>query len=146
MEVQALKLLVTEDEVNELIKRHLTDTGSIENLRVRLTPEGVVVQGEYPTFLMKMAFETVWELTAVGPELQARLAALRVKGLPAGLLKGVLMGMIRDTLAGLPGVQVQDDAVCIHAVEAALAHTIPLRVCFTAVRCSIGALVLEAKT
>jgi hypothetical protein len=146
MELQALKLFVSEDTVNGLIKKYVPDTGSIENLRIRLTPEGVVIAGDYPTFLMKMAFETLWELTAAGPELLARLTSVRVAGLPAGLLKGALLKLLRDAVTGQPGIQILDEAVRIHAEQVAGAHGVPLRVRFTGLRCSIAGLVLEAGT
>jgi hypothetical protein len=144
MEIQALRLLITEATANELVKRHLPEAGAVEGLRVRLTPEGVVVQGEYPTFMMKMAFETLWELAVSGPELVARLASARVAGLPANIFKGALMKMVRDAASQGPGVRVSEDAIFLNVEQAAGVAGAPLRVRFTAVRCSIGALVLEA--
>ena len=144
MEIQSLKLLVSEDELNELVRQHQHEMGAVEKLRLRLTPEGVIVQGEYPTFLMKMAFETLWELGVNGPEVQARLAAVRVAGLPAGMLKGALLKMIADVAGKEPGVRLQDDVVSVHLEEAARARGLFLRVCLNAVRCSVGCLVVEA--
>ena len=59
MYIHSLKLSLTEQEINELATTLTADHHSVQNLRVRLTPEGIVVLGEYPTMLMKMAFETV---------------------------------------------------------------------------------------
>jgi len=144
MHIQALKLVVTEAEVNTLVKKYVPDSNSVENLRIRLTPEGEVVAGEYPTFMMKVAFETVWTIIAVGAEVIARLADARVSGLPAGMLKGALMKMIRDQAGHEPGVRVLEDTIRIHLVEAAQAHSVPLRVNFTVVFCGVGTLLLEA--
>src|SRR3954469_21761959 len=99
MEILALKLFVTEASVNDLLTRFLPGQGSVENLRLRLTPEGVVIQGDYPALLVKMAFETLWEVTAVGGEVRARLAKALVAGMPAGMLRGVLLKVIRDVTA-----------------------------------------------
>jgi hypothetical protein len=144
MHIQALKLFVTEAEINELVKKYVPNSSAVEGLRVRLTPEGVVVQGEYPTFMMNLAFETLWEVRAVGAEVVARLANARVSGVPAGWLKGALMKMIRDLMGAEPGVRVQEDTLRVHLEEAARARSVPLRVNFTAVRCSVEVLVLEA--
>jgi hypothetical protein len=144
MEILALKLFVNEAEANDLVKKHLPDSGAIENLRVRLTPEGVVVQGEYPAFMMKVTFETLWELSVAGPEVVAHLASARVAGLPAGILKGAMLKMIRDAVAQGAGVRVGEDAVRVHAEEAARAFGVPLKVRFIAVRCSLASLVIEA--
>jgi hypothetical protein len=144
MEIQALKLFVTEDEINDLLEKFLPPDLPIQELSVRLTPEGVVVQGVYPSLLVKMAFETLWEITAAGTELNARLANVKVAGLPAGKLRGLLIKMIRDAIASEPGLSVQDNALRVDVEEALRAKSLPLQVSFTGVRCSLNSLVLEA--
>jgi len=144
MEIQSLKVFVTEDEANDLLARVLPDAEPLEELRVRLTPEGVVVQGSYPAMMFKTSFETLWEVTAAGPELVARLVNVKIAGLPATLFKGALLRMIRDAVANQPGVRVQEEAVRVHVEELARHQGLPLRVRFSAVRCSIASLVLEA--
>jgi hypothetical protein len=144
MEIHSLKLFVTDADVAALAARALRDHESLEGLRVRLTPEGVVLQGEYPTAFFKVSFETVWQITASGPVVQVRLDAVKVAGLPAGLLRGALMNMIRDAVAREAGVTVADETIVIHVPEAARAQGVDFRVNFTAVRMSIGVAVLEA--
>jgi hypothetical protein len=144
MEIQTLKLFVTEAELNALAAKAVPDTEAIENLRIRLTPEGVLVQGEYPTFLLKVAFETQWELTADGAELRAHLTSVKVAGLPAGLLKGALLKMLRDSFSEAAGVRVLDEAVLFNVEAIATARGVPLRVNLTAVRPSFATLILEA--
>jgi hypothetical protein len=144
MEIHSLKLFVTDADAAALAARALRDHDSIEDLTVRLTPDGVLLQGEYPTSFFKVSFETVWQVSASGPEVQVRLAAVKVAGLPAGLLRGALMNMIRDAVAGEPGVTVADETIVIHVSEAARAQGVDFRVHFTAVRMSIGTAVLEA--
>src|ERR671932_113917 len=104
MEILGLKLFVTEAEVNDLAKKHLPDDGAVEDLRIRLTPEGVLVSGEYPALRFKVPFETLWELSVAGPEVRARLAAIKVAGIPAGILKGALLKMARDAVGQEPGL------------------------------------------
>jgi hypothetical protein len=69
--------------------------------------------------------------------------SVKMAGISAGLLKGVLMRMIRDAVQAQPWVRVQEEVVRVHVVEAARAQGLPLRVQFSAVRCSIASLVLE---
>jgi hypothetical protein len=144
MDIQALKLFVTEDEINDLLARFLPPDLPVQKLGVRLTPEGVVVQGVYPTLLVKMAFETLWEITAAGTEVEARLADVKVAGLPAGKLRGLLVKMIRDAASREAGVCVRNESVRVDVGEALRAKGLPLRVNFTGVRCSLNSLVLEA--
>jgi hypothetical protein len=144
MEIQALKLFVTEDEINDILATFLPSDLPVQDLGVRLTPEGVVVQGVYPTLLVKMAFETLWEVAAAGPEVEARLANVKVAGLPAGKLRGLLVKLIRDAASRQPGLRVQGESLRVNVEEALRAKDLPLKVNFTAVRCGPNSLVLEA--
>jgi hypothetical protein len=144
MEIQRLKLFITEDEANEWVQKIIPDPDPIENLYVKLTPEGVLVQGTYPAMMFKTSFETFWELNVIGPEIVARLASVKIAGLPAGLFKGALLRMIRDAVVAQPGIRVQEECVRVNAEEMARNQEVPLRVRFTTIRCSIASLVLEA--
>jgi hypothetical protein len=145
MEVQKLQLLVTEESANRLLTAHFPPHSEVENLLVRLTPEGVVVSGKYPTMLLRVSFEAVWTVTvAAGGEVEARLASLRVAGLPAGKLKSVLFGMVRDELKGKAGVRVEEDVVRVSLNELLRAEGLPLRVTLTAIECAAGQIIVRA--
>jgi hypothetical protein len=144
MEIQALKLLITDADLAALATRALAGSETIEELQARLTPEGVVLSGKYPTSFFKVSFETVWRVSATGPEIHVKLETIRVAGLPAKLLRGALMKTVRDKVEGEAGVRVEDDTVIIHVSDAARAHGAEVTVNFTAVRMSIGAAVVEA--
>ncbi len=144
MEIQSLRLSVGEDELNELAQELSKDKSAVENLRVRLTPEGVVVLGDYPAMLMKMAFETLWEVSGMGSIVCVRLAAVKVSGVPAGMLRGVLLKTIRDMLAHETGVRVEDDVIRVDLSQHASLQKLRLRIHLTAVRCNLGNLTIEA--
>jgi len=145
MEIQSLKVLVTDADLAALLKEAMSNHDSIEGLEARLTPEGALLRGEYPTgFGLKVPFETVWQLVPAGPVLQVQLASVKVAGVPAGLLRGALIRMVRDAVEGQPGLSVQDEAVVIDVAAAARRYGVAVRVAFTAVRMSFGAMVVEA--
>jgi hypothetical protein len=144
MEIQALKLFFTDADVAALAALALEDSEAIEDLQVRLTPEGVLVSGKYPTSFFKVSFETVWGVSAAGAEIRVLLDAMRVAGLPGNLLRGALMKTLRDRVEGIPGVRVEGETVIIHLPEAARGQGLELLVNFTVVRLSIGAAVVEA--
>jgi hypothetical protein len=146
MEIQALKLFITDADLAALVARYLAEAETIEELQVRLTPEGVVLSGKYPAAFFKVPFETVWQVIAAGPDVHVKLDAVRVAGLPANLLRGALMKTVRDKLEGQPGMRVDEDSVIIHVTDAARAHGVDVRVHFTTVRMSIGAAVVEASS
>src|SRR3954452_12931913 len=117
MDIQALRLSVGEDDVNRLLEGHLQATAPVEGLRVRFTPEGMVVEGRYPALFMKVWFETRWELTPAGSEVHARLASVNVAGVPAGMLRGMLLRTLRDAAAYHPAVQVGDEVVRVDVAQ-----------------------------
>jgi hypothetical protein len=144
MHIQSLRLRVTDADVSALLDQFRPEDGPVEDLGVRLTPEGVIVAGVYPALMMKVAFETVWEVTAAGPSLAVRLAHVKVAGLPARVLRGVLLRLIRDATAGQPALHVRDDALHLHLEELAQAQGVPLQVRLTRVRIGDGWLTVEA--
>lgn len=144
MHIHALKLSVTEQELNELVAALPSAKNSVQNLRVRLTSEGVIVLGEYPTLLMKMAFETLWEVKGVGSIVEARLAEVKVAGLPAAMLRAVLLKTLRDLLAREPGVRVAEESIHVDLGKHTAIQKLRLNIHLTAVQCSPGNLLIEA--
>jgi hypothetical protein len=144
MDIQLLRILVREGEINELLLRYVPPEAAVQNLHVRLTPDGVVVAGDYPTFMVKMAFETLWAVSAADGKVLARLGSVKVAGLPAGMLRGVLLRVIRDATAQQQGIHVEGEAISIDVGEVLKSRQIPVGVQVTAVRCGAGELTIEA--
>lgn len=144
MDIHALKLSIAEETINSLIAEHAPKESAIEDLRVSLTPEGIRITGYYPTMLMKMAFETLWEVRGVGSVVEARLASIKVSGLPAGMLRGVLLKTIRDAVENKPGISVEDASIRVDLSQLPATQKLRLRVNLTAVRCDPGQLIIEA--
>jgi hypothetical protein len=146
MEIQTLKLIINEDDLNSLLPQILPDDVPIEDLRIELVPEGVIVRGEYPTLLLKMPFETLWLLTTVEGRLCATLASVKVSGVGGGMLRGVLMKMIRDGTAQEEGLEVHEASLTLDIEKLLSAKGLPLRVHLTAVQCGLHNLTIEAGT
>ena len=146
MEIQSLKLLLTDADLAAFLAKNAPKDEPIEDLQAHFTPDGVLVTGRYPTPFMSVHFETVWQLASAGTDVRAKLTAIRVLGLPGNVLAGALMKMVGDAVEGKPGVRVENDEVVVHVAEAARAEGVEVAVNFTAVRCSIGAAVIEAGT
>jgi hypothetical protein len=144
MEIHTLKLTVAEQELNELMAEAPQGKSTVENLRVRLTPEGIVVLGDYPIMFMKVGFETLWEVKGIGSIVEAHLANIKVSGLPAGKLRGVLIKTLRDLLAKEPGVLVTDESIHVDLSKHSTLQKLRLRIHLTGVRCDPGQLVIEA--
>lgn len=144
MQIHALKMSITEQQLNELVADLASGHNPVQNLRVRLTPEGIFALGEYPTMLMRMAFETLWEVKGIGTLVEARLASIKVSGLPARMLRAVLMKTLRDLLTAEPGVRVVEETIQVDLSKLTAIQRLRLRIHLTEVRCDPGNLVIEA--
>ncbi len=144
MHIHALKMSVTEQELNELAAALPAGHNSVQNLQVCLTVNGIVVRGDYTALLMKMAFETLWEVKGAGSIVQARLASVKVAGLPAAMLRNVLLKTLRDLLAREPGVRVTDESIHVDLSKHTAIQKLRLNIHLTAVQCGTGKLIIEA--
>ena len=145
MEIQALKLLVPEDAVNRLVAEHAPKDVPVQKLVVRLTPEGVRVQGEYPTVFMKVAFDSL--VDANGGRGTARSAAGGSEGV--GFPRNNAAGRDLQDAQGIrarsdPGLTVDGDTLRINIDQFLAAKGLPLKVNLREVLCRLGSLLIEA--
>jgi hypothetical protein len=143
MEIQALKLLVTEQDLNEIIRKHLPDDQPLENLQIRVAPEGVYVTGEYP-LLFRVGFETMWELEIQGGKLLARLAALKAMGLPATVFKSAVLKAIEEAVQKEDWLAFDADTIVVDVDRLLAGEGIRAKTNLNAVRCQAGALLIES--
>jgi hypothetical protein len=145
MEILALKATVSEQVLNELAARYLPRDVPVEELRISVTPDGVVVKGEYP-LLVTVSFETLWELSVADGKVVARLARFRTLGMPMNVLKSVVMGAISSAAKSEPWLEVEKDTVRIDVDKALAGEGLRARTNLTAVRCQPGTVVIEGGT
>ncbi len=143
MEIHALKLLITEKDLNDAAGRHLPDDEEVRQVKIRLAPEGVYVSGVY-RMLFNVAFETLWEPGVAGGKLVARLASFKALGIPMSLLKSMIMSAIKDTIGREQAFEIDEECVRLDVDRLLAAQELPLRTNLTAVRCQAGRLILEA--
>jgi hypothetical protein len=143
MEILALKANLSEQVLNELLARHLPADAPVEALRIAITPEGVVVQGEYP-LLVTVSFESLWELSVADGKVLARLARLRTLGMPMPVLRSVVMSAIAAAARSEDWIAVDQETVRIDVDRALAKEGLRARTNLTAVRCEPGVLVIEA--
>jgi hypothetical protein len=122
----------------------LPEDASVENLRVRITPAGVHVLGDYPTVFGKVPFETHWEMRVSAGLVHARLVALQVSGTPGNMFRTMVLGLIQEALGSGEGVQLEQETLRIDVDTVARSKNVLLRCNLRAVRCEAGRLLLEA--
>jgi hypothetical protein len=142
VEIQALKLLLTEQDLNQLVARALTDVQPVRDVQVRLTPEGIGVSGIYPTALLKVHFDTLWQPFVRDGKAAARLTDLKVVGFGGGLLRKVLLGILADAAKLEDALKVEDDTVLFDLDRALARQGLTGRTNLSAVQCQEGALLL----
>src|SRR5262245_12357088 len=143
MEIQALRLIITEDDLNALVQQHLPPDSPVENLHIRVAADGVFVKGVYPLFI-NVSFETQWEVSVVAGKVQARLATLRALGVPGNVINSAVLKLVADAAEKEPWLRVDKDTV-IADVDAALAKEgLRARTNLARVTCAAGQIVVEA--
>ncbi|HJT77794.1 MAG TPA: hypothetical protein VJ739_11385 [Gemmataceae bacterium] len=156
MEIQALRLLLTEHDLHHLAVRGAGPELAVRDLRVGIAAEGVSVSGTYPTSFLDVPFVTLWHLSVRGGRLAARLAsvqtgngagdlALDVFGLISpGAVRGTLMNAVARAVQGEDGLCVEGEAILVDFDRLAARSGLPVRTNLTGVRCGPGCLVLES--
>ena len=143
MEIVALKATLSEQALNEVVAKHLPADAPVEDLRLAITPEGIVVKGEYP-LLVTVAFETLWELSVVDGKVIARLARLRTLGMPMTVLRSVAMSAIAAAAKAEDWIQVDNESVRIDVDRAFAKEGLRARTHLKSITCQPGLLTVEA--
>jgi hypothetical protein len=143
MEIQSLKVRITEKDLNDWAGQWLPEDQPIEDLKLRLTPEGVTVAGTYPLFV-SVSFETLWEPGVRDGKLTAKLARIKAMGLPMVVFRSVVTKGIADALKGEDWVRVEEETVVLDLDVLLAKQGINARTNLTAVRCGAEELLLEA--
>jgi hypothetical protein len=142
MELEALRLVISEDDLNRMARQWTPEDAPVRNLNARIAPEGVTVTGDAAQFAV--SFETRWTLRVAERMLLVRLEEIRAGWLPSGMLRGMLVSVLRDAAAKTPGVSVEEEAVRVDLDAVLKHHGLELKTNLSAVRCEAGRLVIEA--
>lgn len=143
MEIQALRLVVTDQDLNHLAEQALTQNPQVKDLRVAIAPDGVHVSGVY-VMMMGISFETVWTPSVKDGKVAAQLANLKVSGFGGAMLKPALMAALSDTLKQEEGIAIQGDAIVVDPDRLLAAKGVQLRLNLSHVSCAAGQIVIES--
>ena len=145
MEVQALKLSLSEQDLNDLLRKYLPADQPIEELTVRVGPQGLTVSGVYPLFI-NVHFETHWQLGLEDGQVTARLAHFKAMGVPGNIFKSAIVKMIEDVARAEDWVRVQGDTLWIDVDRCIGKFAFPARTNLKVVDCQAGLIILEGGT
>jgi hypothetical protein len=154
MEIQALRLLLTDQDLQRLAVAGAGADAVIREVRVRVTPEGVYVCGVYPTSFLDVPFATLWQLSVRGGLVAARLASIQTGDgdggldvlalLGPGAVRGTVMNAIARAVQGDDSFRVDGETVLLDPDR--LAGRRGWRLCtnLATIRCHAGGLVIES--
>ena len=144
MEIHALKLVVTDVDLNELARKQLPKGAPVRNLRVRIEDGLLRVGGDYRGMLIPVPFDTAWELSVRERRVCVRLAGVTVVGLPVNMLRGMILSGFARLAAKEASVRVEGDTLLVDVDGLMQAHGVLLRTNLKSIRCLPGQIVLEA--
>lgn len=143
MEIESLRLSISEQELDTLAARLLANQKKVRALRVKLISGGIRVAGEYQLFV-GVPFETLWRVSVLDGKLAAHFEQLKVAGLRGGMLKGALMEAIAAASQKEDSLKVEADTVLFNHERLLQKHGLPLSIRFSAVFCESGRLIIES--
>src|SRR5580700_771228 len=110
MEIHRLHLTLTEQDLNDLARKHMPGDIGIEEFEIAIKPEGVRIKGVYPVFV-PVSFEALWELGVLHGKATAKLTNFRTMGMPGNVLKSLIMNVVADAAKKERWLEVQGDWV-----------------------------------
>jgi hypothetical protein len=143
MELHLLKLSLTEQDLNDFLRKHLPPDAGVEDVRVQISPQGITVTGTYP-FFISVRFETLWEVSIENGQGVARLASLKAMGVPGNIFKSAVVKMVEDAARKENWIRISGDRF-IADVELAFAkYAFAARLHLKSVTLQPGLILVEA--
>ena len=143
MEIHALKMSVTEQDINALLQKHLPADQPIEDLTATLSPKGLTVAGVYPLFI-NVHFETLWQIGLDGGCITARLEHFKAMGVPGNIFKSAVVKMIEDVAGTESWLRIQGDTLWVDVDCCIAKYAFPAQTHLKSVECLPGQIVIQA--
>ncbi|MBI1832515.1 MAG: hypothetical protein HYR84_13820 [Planctomycetes bacterium] len=143
MELHSLKVSLTEQDLNDLLRKYLPKDIEIDDLRVQLTDQGVHVTGSYP-FFISVRFETIWEVTVEAGHAAARLTSFSAMGVPGNIFKSAVLKIVEDIAKHENWVRVVGDRALADLELGCAKYAVAARLRLKSIVVKPGVLLVEA--
>jgi hypothetical protein len=141
MEIQLLKLSVSDMDLNQLASQTLVWPDAICDVHFSVMPQGVRVTGVYQQFI-GIPFQMLWQLSVSDGKVIGRIERMRAGFIAVGFFKKYILKHI----AAATNLAIRD-GMLVFDVDARLADKgWPLRLNLTTIRCTLGSLIVESCT
>ena len=144
MEIESLTLIVEEADLQQMVSRHVQASAPVKDLTVKLLPEGAIVRGSYPTFLVSIPFESHWKLSVKSHRLRAQLTRISIVGLSADAVRSAILGNLQALTAKEAGTQVEGDRMIIDLDRVLHAQGLSIKTNLQSVQLEVGRMILRA--
>lgn len=134
---------MTDQDLNELLRRHLPPGLPVKDIKIAITPPGIVLQGVYPMFV-NVAFETLWEPAVEQGKLTVKLSQFKAMGMGGNMFKGAILKQIAEAVQGKDFVGLVDDTLVLDLDRLLQRNGVMAKTNLTRVGCEAGRIVLEA--
>jgi hypothetical protein len=143
MELHALKLSLTEQDLNDLLRKYMPKDIEIDDLRVKLSEQGIHVTGIYP-FFIPVRFETIWEVGVEAGHATARLASIKAMGVPGNIFKSAVVKIVEDIAKHENWIRIVGDRFLADVELGCSKYAVLAHLHLKAITVKQGALMLEA--
>mgnify|MGYP001167495683 CR=1 FL=1 len=145
MDIQTLKIYVTDQELQELARKFLPPDAPVKNFAIKAAADGVRVSGEIATPMMPVPFESLWQPAVEGGRVTAKLAGLSAAGFPATPLRALVLDLVKGQIKE-PFIEVQEESIVVDVQDLVKRQDLPLAVRFEvrAIHCLEGGILVEA--
>ena len=143
MEITQLRASVTDQDLNELMRRHLPPGVPVQDIKIGIVPQGIVIQGVYPAFV-KVAFETLWEAAIQQGRLTLKLSQLKAMGVGGNMFRGAILKQIAEGVQGKDWVALVDDTLILDLDKLLQRSGMAAETNLTRLTCETGRMVWEA--
>jgi hypothetical protein len=139
VEIESLRFIVTEDDLNRLLSTLLTPPSKLRDLSIEVIPDGLLLAGIYETIL-PLPFKCFWRISVFDGKIVAELSDVRCVGIRLSLLKPYVLNAL---VSNCNILELRGGGVCLELDRLLAQMIVPIRTNLTSVRCAAGQLVIE---
>lgn len=143
MELHALKLSLTEQDLNDLLRKYLPKDLDIDDLRIKFSDQGIHVSGIYP-FFIPVRFETIWEVGVETGHASARLASFKAMGVPGNIFKSAVVKIVEDIAKQENWIRIVGDRFLADVESGCSKYAVLAHLHLKSIQVTPGSLILEA--
>lgn len=141
MEVHALELHLTQEDLNGLARKLVPEDSPVEDLQILLKPGSVGVRGVYP-MLVNVSFECWWQADISQGKVRCKITQLRAMGMPGMVFRSAVLRALESLAKREYWFAVEGEDIFIDPEYLLSRHAIPGRLNLKALQVLESALVL----